>query len=136
MTCTNVQWGKRQSCSQKLTHWSKNFLRTFKFIFLTKVHKIWMHDNWNENTSNDFIFLSVYRTLVSADRFFSRSSFSLLLSENWLKCSFWLLVVVVVVVSNIGRFKRKTINAARLSIIKIIILCIYDQYWHQKYVRK
>ena len=30
-----------------------------KLIFLTKVHEIWMHDYWSENTSNDIFHFSI-----------------------------------------------------------------------------
>ena len=37
----------------------KTFLCIFETYFLTKVHKNWMHDYWNENTSNDIFHFSI-----------------------------------------------------------------------------
>ena len=36
----------------------QDFLANFWNIFLVKVHEIWMHDYWNENTSSDIFLFS------------------------------------------------------------------------------
>ena len=41
------------------TVWNKTFLCTFEAYFLMKVQENWMHDYWNENTSNDIFHFSV-----------------------------------------------------------------------------
>ena len=99
------------------TDWSKTFLCNFVVYFSRKGHGIWMHDYWIKNTSNDIFHFSVsIRAPVSANRF-SRAElfhhfYPKIDSNAHLNSAF----------SNIRWFNRKTINAARLSIIKISII--------------
>ena len=83
-----------------------------KLIFLTKENEICSHDYSSKNMLNDiFPFsVSVYWARASANRFFWRDIFLTLFIRKML---------LILFLSNIKLFNRKTVNADQFSIVKI-----------------